>query len=51
MPERSIPSNLEAERNVLGSMFLTKYALQKSLESLTAEHFYSDANSKIFTFG
>ncbi len=49
MPERSIPSNLEAERNVLGSMFLTKYALQKSLESLTAEHFYSDANSKIFT--
>lgn len=49
MPERNIPSNLDAEQAVLGSMFLTKYALQKALESLTPEHFYSDANGKIFT--
>ena len=49
MIERNVPNNLDAEQAVLGSMFLTKYALQKSLESLTAEHFYSDANSKIFT--
>ncbi len=49
MPERSIPSNIEAEQSVLGSMFLTKYALDKALESLTPEHFYSDSNAKIFT--
>ncbi len=49
MIERNVPNNIEAEQAVLGSMFLTKYALQKVLESLTAEHFYSDANSKIFT--
>lgn len=49
MIERNVPNNIEAEQAVLGSMFLTKYALQKALESLTAEHFYSDANSKIFT--
>ena len=49
MPERNIPSNIEAEQAVLGSMFLTKYALQKGLESLTPEHFYFDANAKIFT--
>ena len=49
MIERNVPNNLDAEQSVLGCMFLTKYALQKSLESLTPEHFYSDANAKIFT--
>ena len=49
MLERNIPNNVEAEQAVLGSMFLTKYALQKALETLTPEHFYLDANSKIFT--
>lgn len=49
MLEKNIPANLEAEQAVLGSMFLTKYALQRALESLTAEHFYADANAKIFT--
>ena len=48
MPERNVPSNIEAEQAVLGSMFLTKYAKEKALESLTPEHFYSDANAKIF---
>ena len=45
----SVPCNIEAEQAVLGSMFLTKYALEKALESLTSEHFYNDANAKIFT--
>ncbi len=45
----SVPANIEAEQAVLGSMFLTKYALEKALESLTSEHFYNDANAKIFT--
>lgn len=49
MLERTIPNNIEAEQAVLGSMFLTKYALQKALETLTPEHFYLEANSKIFT--
>ena len=49
MIERNVPNNLDAEQSVLGCMFLTKYALQKSLENLTPEHFYSDANAKIFT--
>ena len=49
MTERVIPHNLEAEQSVLGSMFLSKYALQKCVESLSSEQFYSDANSKIFS--
>ena len=48
MQERNMPHNLEAEQSVLGSMFLSKYALQKALESLTKESFYSDSNAKIF---
>lgn len=49
MPEKNVPKNIEAEQSVLGSVFLSKYALQKVLETLTPEHFYSDANAKIFT--
>lgn len=49
MTERVIPHNLEAEQSVLGAMFLSKYALQKCVESLSSEQFYSDANSKIFS--
>ena len=49
MIERNIPNNIEAEQAVLGCMFLTKYALQKGLETLTSDHFYLDANAKIFS--
>jgi replicative DNA helicase len=48
MPTRALPNNLEAEESVLGSCFLSKYALQKAAESLTPEAFYSDKNAKIF---
>ena len=48
MPIRALPNNLEAEESVLGSCFLSKYALQKAVESLTPESFYSDKNAKIF---
>ena len=48
MPTRVLPNNLEAEESVLGSCFLSKYALQKANESLTPESFYSDKNAKIF---
>ena len=48
MPARKLPNNLEAEESVLGSCFLSKYALQKAAETLTPESFYSDKNAKIF---
>lgn len=48
MPVRNLPNNLEAEESVLGSCFLSKYALQKANESLLPESFYNEKNSKIF---
>ena len=48
MAEKVLPHNLDAEKSVLGSMFLTKYALQKSMEMLTNDSFFLDANGKIF---
>lgn len=48
MKEKVIPHSIEAEQAVLGSMFLTKYALQKSVESLNETLFYLDSHSKIF---
>lgn len=47
--EKIIPHSIEAEQAVLGSMFLTKYALQKSVESLNENLFYLDSHGKIFT--
>ena len=48
MKERVMPHNIEAEQSVLGSMFLSKYALQKCLENLEPELFYLDKHSNIF---
>lgn len=48
MNGRVLPNNLEAEQSVLGACFLSKYALQKAAENLSAEAFYNDKNSKIF---
>lgn len=48
MAEKVLPHNLDAEKSVLGSMFLTKYALQKSMETLSNDSFFLDANGKIF---
>ncbi|MEG2321993.1 MAG: replicative DNA helicase [Bacilli bacterium] len=48
MNERIIPQSIEAEKAVLGSMFLTKYALQKSIEGLNENLFYLDSHNKIF---
>lgn len=45
---REIPHNIDAEQSVLGSMFLTKKALQKGLELLDGSEFYLDKHSKIF---
>ncbi|MFV0249839.1 MAG: replicative DNA helicase [Bacilli bacterium] len=49
MAERIMPHSIESEQSVLGSMFLSKYALQKCVENLTPELFYLDSHSKIFS--
>ncbi|MFA5603831.1 MAG: replicative DNA helicase [Bacilli bacterium] len=49
MNGKTLPHNLESEQAVLGSMFISKYALQKCVESLTSDLFFLDAHSKIFT--
>ena len=48
MPIRALPNNIEAEESVLGACFLSKYALQKAVESLSPESFYNEKNAKIF---
>jgi len=45
---KSIPNNLEAEKSVLGAMIISKYALQKAVDALTKDSFYSNINSEIF---
>lgn len=49
MNTKNIPNNLEAEQSVLGSMILSKYALQKAADALSKESFYSETNSIIFS--
>lgn len=48
MALKEIPRNIEAEQSVLGSMFLSKYALQRVCESLSSDAFYLDNHVKIF---
>ncbi|MEG1596681.1 MAG: replicative DNA helicase [Bacilli bacterium] len=48
MKNKNMPNNIEAEQAVIGSMFLSKYALQKACETLAPESFYLDKNAKIF---
>ena len=45
---REVPHNIDAEQSLLGSMFLSKKALQKALELMTGEEFYLDNHSKIY---
>ncbi len=48
MAEKIMPHNDNAEKAVLGSMILSKYALQRGIENLSEELFYLDAHQKIF---
>ena len=48
MAIRKLPQNIEAEMEILGSAFLSNYALEKSCEELNADMFFSDKNRKIF---
>lgn len=49
MAIKEIPSNMLAEQSVLGSMFLSPYALEKACDKLLPESFYFDNNAKIFS--
>ncbi len=49
MAEKIMPHNDSAEKAVLGSMILSKYALQRGIENLSEELFYLDAHQKIFS--
>lgn len=42
------PQNLEAERGVLGSVLLVNEVFDEVADTLTAAHFYNDANQRIF---
>ncbi len=46
--KKEIPNNIEAEQSVIGAMFLSKYALQKAVETLTSDSFFLEKHGKIF---
>ena len=48
MDKKNMPFSLEAEQSVLGSAFLSKYALQKICDELTSDYFYLESHIKIF---
>lgn len=48
MNTKTMPNDINAEQCVLGSMFFSKKALQKCLESLNKDLFYLDSHAKIF---
>ena len=48
MDKRNMPFSLEAEQSVLGSAFLSKYALQKICDELTRDDFYLESHVKIY---
>lgn len=48
MDKRNMPFSLEAEQSVLGSAFLSKYALQKICDELSSDDFYLESHVKIY---
>ncbi len=49
MEGRELPHDLNAEQSVLGSMFLSKYALERAVEILSEDHFFDKKNGIIFS--
>ena len=48
MDRRNMPFSLEAEQSVIGSAFLSKYALQKICDELSRDDFYLESHMKIY---
>src|SRR5882724_13192968 len=46
--ERPLPSNLDAERSVLGAVLLDNNALNAAIENLRAEDFFLDQHRRVF---
>jgi len=46
--KKEIPNNIEAEQSVIGAMLLSKYALQKAIETLTTDSFFLDKHKKLY---
>jgi len=47
--ERPLPSNLDAERSVLGAVLLDNNALNAAIEQLRPEDFFLDQHRRVFT--
>src|SRR5271168_3386740 len=47
--EKPLPSNLDAERSVLGAILLDNHALNTAIENLRAEDFFLDQHRRVFT--
>ena len=47
--EKPLPSNLDAERSVLGAILLDNNALNAAIENLRAEDFFLDQHRRVFT--
>lgn len=45
---KGLPNNIDAEKSLIGSMFWSKFSLEKGCEEIEKEYFYSDSNAKIF---
>ena len=45
---RSLPNNQEAEQALLSTMFLSKYALDKAVDTLQEDDFFYNNNKIIF---
>ncbi len=48
MAIKTLPNNIDAEKSVLGSCFLSKFALQNATEKLMVDSFYDEKNALIF---
>lgn len=49
MPVKTLPNDSFAEQSVIGSMFLSKYALSKACENLESNAFFLNSHAKIFS--
>lgn len=47
-PLRSLPHNIDAEQNVIGSMLIDKTSIAQAVEVLKTEDFYRDAHKILF---
>src|ERR1700729_3336620 len=46
--ERPLPSNLEAERSILGAILLDNHALNAAIEKIRSEDFFLSQHRQIF---